>query len=385
MLNQVASIAAGKLLLGPCSRLLQAGPIRALSALDSSSSSSSACGTATPHTVHHASQQQQRLWPWQVPHTRQLGSSSGAGHSQQQQDSGQQQQRGATPTEEAKNYSKAFLTSVLDAEDLWLKGVAGQLKMWEATKKVPLEEKQQEAVVERCREAYLSMLQRNAAGRVMSHRARSHLRQACLAAATHKVLLEEAPHAESLIDEFVHFSMGGVYSSFMLGGLKVSSWAKRLLLRESSISQAVDTLHTIARDMEGACHCSVQPLAAGGSDEDELEQQQQAQPQGEQQQGGQAQQGEQRQGEDPEAAAEKEAAQLHVQAHWQAGAALTVDSCMIAEVLQAEGAPQLLRHFCCQHNMRWLEAFQGQGVKSHLEACIAKDDPCCRMIVAPAD
>jgi hypothetical protein len=29
------------------------------------------------------------------------------------------------------------------------------------------------------------------------------------------------------------------------------------------------------QDMEGACHCSVQPLAAGDSDEEELEQQQQ--------------------------------------------------------------------------------------------------------------
>jgi hypothetical protein len=57
--------------------------------------------------------------------------------SQQQQDL--QQQRGATPTEEAKNLSKAFLTSVLDAEDLWLKGVAGQLKMWAATKKIVME------------------------------------------------------------------------------------------------------------------------------------------------------------------------------------------------------------------------------------------------------
>lgn len=56
-----------------------------------------------------------------------------------------------------------------------------------------LQEKQQEAVVEKCREAYLAMLQRNASGRVLSHRARSHLKQACLAAATHKVLLEEAP------------------------------------------------------------------------------------------------------------------------------------------------------------------------------------------------
>jgi hypothetical protein len=56
-----------------------------------------------------------------------------------------------------------------------------------------LQEKQQAEVVERCREAYLAMLQRNATGRVLSHRARSHLRQACLAAATHKVLMEEAP------------------------------------------------------------------------------------------------------------------------------------------------------------------------------------------------
>jgi hypothetical protein len=101
--------------------------------------------------------------------------------------------------------------------------------------------------------------------------------------------------------------------------------------------------------------------------------------------GEEQQQGEQQQGEDPEAAAEKEAQQLHMQARWQAGAALTVDSCMIAEVLQAEGVPQLLRHFCCQHNMRWLDAYKGQGVKSKLEACIAKGDTCCRMIVTPAE
>jgi hypothetical protein len=41
--------------------------------------------------------------------------------------------------------------------------------------------------------------------------------------------------------------MGGLYAPFMLGGLKVSSWVKRLLLRQSPVSQAVDTLHTIAR------------------------------------------------------------------------------------------------------------------------------------------
>jgi hypothetical protein len=67
------------------------------------------------------------------------------------------------------------------------------------------------------------------------------------AAAAAAAVFDCLQHSEALIDEFIHFSMGGVYSSFMLGGLKVSSWAKRLLLRESSISQAVDTLHTVAR------------------------------------------------------------------------------------------------------------------------------------------
>jgi hypothetical protein len=65
-----------------------------------------------------------------------------------------------------------------------------------------LQEKQQQAIVERCREAYLAMLQRNATGRVLSHRARSHLRQACLAAATHKVLLEEAPVSLKSVNVF---------------------------------------------------------------------------------------------------------------------------------------------------------------------------------------
>lgn len=53
--------------------------------------------------------------------------------------------------------------------------------------------------------------------------------------------------SEKHVEEFIMFNMGGVYSSFMLGGLKISSWAKKWLLRESSMSQAVDTLHTIAR------------------------------------------------------------------------------------------------------------------------------------------
>lgn len=48
-------------------------------------------------------------------------------------------------------------------------------------------------VVEKVRSEYLAALERAAAGRELSIRARSHLKQACLAAATHKVLLELSP------------------------------------------------------------------------------------------------------------------------------------------------------------------------------------------------
>jgi len=66
------------------------------------------------------------------------------------------------------------------------------------------------------------------------------------------------------------------------------------------------------------------------------------------------------------------------------GAALHVSGCMFAEVLQDEGLPQLLRYFCCQHNLQWLESYRAQGVAAHLDACIGKGDACCRMTVTPA-
>jgi hypothetical protein len=49
------------------------------------------------------------------------------------------------------------------------------------------------------------------------------------------------------VEQHIAEAMGGLYTPFMLGGLKLTGWAKRLLLRQSSISQAVDTLHTVAR------------------------------------------------------------------------------------------------------------------------------------------
>lgn len=52
---------------------------------------------------------------------------------------------------------------------------------------------EQQQIVEQVRTVYLDILKRAAAGRQLSLRARSHLKQACLAAATHKVLLELSP------------------------------------------------------------------------------------------------------------------------------------------------------------------------------------------------
>lgn len=49
--------------------------------------------------------------------------------------------------------------------------------------------------------------------------------------------------AERLVSEL----MGGLYAPYMLGALKLSTWFKKLFLRQSAISQAVDTLHTIAK------------------------------------------------------------------------------------------------------------------------------------------
>lgn len=55
------------------------------------------------------------------------------------------------------------------------------------------QDKEHQDVVEKVRTEYLDTLQRAAAGRELSLRARSHLKQACLAAATHKVLLGMSP------------------------------------------------------------------------------------------------------------------------------------------------------------------------------------------------
>jgi hypothetical protein len=52
---------------------------------------------------------------------------------------------------------------------------------------------------------------------------------------------------DSKAEQLIADLMGGLYAPFMLGGLKFGSWVKRLLLRQSSISQAVDTLHNIAK------------------------------------------------------------------------------------------------------------------------------------------
>lgn len=163
--------------------------------------------------------------------------------------------------------------------------------------------------------------------------------------------------------------------------------------------------------MEGACHCSVQPLSCGSDSEaDDADDAASQQPaaaapaasadntaastststsaaqQEQQQQPKTAEEEEHEKEDEAEATAAAEAAaQHHTQKEWQLGAALTVDSCLYAEVLKSEGMPQLLKSFCCQHNMSWLQTYSSQGVASHLEACIAKGDGCCRITVTPTE
>lgn len=164
-------------------------------------------------------------------------------------------------------------------------------------------------------------------------------------------------------------------------------------------------LLTSVQDMEGACHCSVQPLSCGSDSEaDDATSQHAAaaapaapadtpgstsapqQGQQQQQQPKTAEEGEHEKEDEAEATAAAEAAaQHHTQKEWQLGAALTVDSCLYAEVLKSEGVPQLLKSFCCQHYMSWLQTYSSQGVASHLEACIAKGDGCCRISVTPTE
>lgn len=159
------------------------------------------------------------------------------------------------------------------------------------------------------------------------------------------------------------------------------------------------------QDMEGACHCSVQPLSCG-SDSEADDTAASAAPAAMQDAGaastapaaadGTASQQQQQQSLDEASEHEKEdeaeakaaaeaAAKHHGQHQWQLGASLTVDSCLYAEILTAEGVPQLLKAFCCQHNMSWLDTYSSQGVVSQLEACIAKGDSCCRITVTPKE
>jgi hypothetical protein len=109
----------------------------------------------------------------------------------------------------------------------------------------------------------------------------------------------------------------------LLGSLKGVAWFKRLLFNETPYALALGTLRDIAADMEGGCEVTVTEQAPG------------------------------------------------------AKAALTVSACMFHEILAAEGAPELLRHLCCQHNAAWLDAYRGLGVASRLDQCRARGDVEC--------
>ncbi|GBF94446.1 hypothetical protein Rsub_07260 [Raphidocelis subcapitata] len=246
---------------------------------------------------------------------------SGGGSPQQQQQ--QQQQQGAPPL------SKAFVAGKLSQEELWMAGLPGKLKVWSARQRPELKGREGE-VVDEVRSEFLRLMTAHATGRLLSHQTRRQLKLACLAAATHSVLMRETGGDAAAVEEHIAQSMGSLYAPFLLGSLKAVSWFKRALFNESAYKLALGTLHDIARDMEGGCECSVREDRPG------------------------------------------------------AAAALDVSSCLFHEVLAAEGKPQLLKYLCCQHNSTWLDAYEAQGVAHDMEACRARGDGACRLTIRAA-
>jgi hypothetical protein len=54
----------------------------------------------------------------------------------------------------------------------------------------------------------------------------------------------------------------------------------------------------------------------------------------------------------------------------------------MARTLQ-ERLLQLLKFFCCQHNLTWLRAYERQGVAHELSECMARGDgSCCLRVQA---
>ena len=62
--------------------------------------------------------------------------------------------------------------------------------------------------MEEVRSEFLRLLTAHATGRVLSDQARRQLKLACLAAATHGVLLRETQGDEAAVDEHIAQSMG---------------------------------------------------------------------------------------------------------------------------------------------------------------------------------
>ena len=134
-------------------------------------------------------------------------------------------------------------------------------------------------------------------------------------------------------------SLGSLYSPFFLTSLKLTAWFKAALLAHRPLDMAASTLRDIAKDMAGGTDAAVTVDERAGGDK----------------KGGVA------------------------------GAALRVTDCVFYDVLAREEAlPQLLRFFCCQHNLGWLRAYEGQRVAASLEACKAKGDAECCIRVAEA-
>eukprot|EP00877_Chromochloris_zofingiensis_P000323 jgi/Chrzof1/10291/Cz04g36050.t1 len=263
----------------------------------SSSAAAAAAGTGSPQATPGTEPPQQKQGPQTPKHEDQ-----------------------SSPKAASNNSSNPFLVGTLSQEELWVAAVHAKTKIWANKEHPELKDKADEFAAQ-VRQHYKALFEQYCKKYTnLTPQAESQLKLVCLAIATYRVLM---PHLrdEAQLDAHLMETLGGLFTPFFMGSMKVSNWFRVAVLRQSPVTLATGTLENICQDMASACDCKVEAV------DDSAE--------------------------------------------------MVIMSCMFQEVLTQEGLPQLLRHFCCQHNIMWLDAYKPHGLLASLEKSKAKGDDVC--------
>eukprot|EP00798_Chlamydomonas_sp_ICE-L_P030810 gene30810-35841_t len=159
-----------------------------------------------------------------------------------------------------------------------------------------------------------------------THRA---MLMACLAVATHRVLIDEIGDP-IFVRDVIRTNLGGMMMNVLLPLHRFRIWILRRLLGEHPYKQAVSFLPAIMEDMGSLCESEVSET---GVDE----------------------------------------------------STLTVSKCVYHEILTKEDTPFLLSDFCCHHALVWMSQFRRHGLVVSMDECKAWDDSCCKLRVGKTD